>query len=416
MSKIPPIVVLGAGLQGSCIALELARSGQEVLLLDQDPIPMNRASLRNEGKIHLGLIYANDPSLATGALQLEGALRFRALLSRWIGPAADQLSLSAPFHYLVANDSVLDADQLEKHYTTVESLYREKLRESPDLDYLGGRPERLFKRLDPSRTRNFFVADRFRAEFETAELAIDPHQLAVLIRKAIESTSGLRFLPSRKVLAVERAGDIFRIEGTGGEAAFRIEAQQVINATWENRMAIDQTVGLHPSEGWLYRLKYRVIARVPPSLRSAPSATMVLGRYGDVVIRSDGTAYLSWYPAGLQGWSRDLKPPADWNAPCKGEADEATAQELIGSILSGTDAWFPGIGASEPLLVDAGAIVAHGRTDVDDPASGLHGRSRVGVVSRDGYHSVDPGKLTTAPLFAMEAAERVMSWNAVLRS
>ena len=37
---------------------------------------MNRVSLRNEGKIHLGLIYANDPTFKTARLQLTGGLRF----------------------------------------------------------------------------------------------------------------------------------------------------------------------------------------------------------------------------------------------------------------------------------------------------------------------------------------------------
>jgi glycine/D-amino acid oxidase-like deaminating enzyme len=45
-----PVVILGAGLQGCCVALELALRGIGVFLLDQDEIPMNRASLRNEGK------------------------------------------------------------------------------------------------------------------------------------------------------------------------------------------------------------------------------------------------------------------------------------------------------------------------------------------------------------------------------
>src|SRR5262249_31158387 len=62
------VLILGAGLLGSGVALELARQGHEVTLLDQDARAMNRASLRNEGKIHLGLIYANDASLATALL------------------------------------------------------------------------------------------------------------------------------------------------------------------------------------------------------------------------------------------------------------------------------------------------------------------------------------------------------------
>jgi hypothetical protein len=96
-----------------------------------------------------------------------------------------------------------------------------------------------------------------------------------------------------------------------------------------------------------------------------------------------------------------------WTAPCRGELGDEERQSVARELLAAIDAWYPGIGASEPLLVDAGAIVAYGRTDVHDAGSGLHDRSRIGVTSSDGYHSVDPGKLTTAPFFALIAAERV---------
>jgi glycine/D-amino acid oxidase-like deaminating enzyme len=57
--------MLGAGIQGICIALELAKNGRSVTIMDQDSKPFNRASLRNEGKIYLGLVYINDPSFGT---------------------------------------------------------------------------------------------------------------------------------------------------------------------------------------------------------------------------------------------------------------------------------------------------------------------------------------------------------------
>ena len=83
------ILVLGAGLQGTGVALELARRRIPVTLVDQDPRPLNRASLRNEGKIHLGFIYANDRSLGTAFLQLEGALRFRGIVESWLPRSPD---------------------------------------------------------------------------------------------------------------------------------------------------------------------------------------------------------------------------------------------------------------------------------------------------------------------------------------
>jgi len=142
---------------------------------------------------------------------------------------------------------------------------------------------------------------------------------------------------------------------------------------------------------------------------------MVLGRYGDVVIRRDGTAYLSWYPSALRGWTHDLDPPREWDAPCRGEVEPAVARQISEGILSGIGGWYTGMSRSEVVQVDAGAIVAIGRSDVHDAGSALHDRTRIGTSSRDGYHSVDPGKLTTAPLFAVRVADAVEAIDPVRR-
>jgi glycine/D-amino acid oxidase-like deaminating enzyme len=402
------VAVLGGGLTGVATALELAKHGTKVALVEQDELPINRASLRNEGKIHLGFIYANDRTFGTARLQLQGALRFRALLARWIGVRANALRRSAPFLYLVSTDSLLSKEELAAHYAAVERECGDYLSQARDLDYLGDRPQRLFHPCGLSEVEPPLRTDRFAGAFRTEERAIDTDELAQALRAAVHECPDIRLLSRHKVESVTRLSGRFRIDGSGPEGRWQLDAEQVVNATWENRLAIDETIGLRTEPGWVYRLKYRVIARVPEHLRQAPSVTIVLGPYGDVVIRPDGTAYLSWYPLGLRGWTHDLAPPSSWAAPCRGELSDAERRSVAGELLAAIDAWYPGIGASQPLVVDAGAIVAYGRTDVDDAASGLHDRSRIGVTSSDGYHSVDPGKLTTAPLFAKLAAERVL--------
>jgi hypothetical protein len=93
---------------------------------------------------------------------------------------------------------------------------------------------------------------------------------------------------------------------------------------------------------------------------------------------------------------------------CRGEVPENMRTYLTKAFLRNIDRWFPGTGNCMPLLIDAGVIVAYGTTDVDDRSSGLHDRSNIGVSSIFGrYLSIDPGKMTTAPLFAHEAANRL---------
>ena len=401
------VLVLGAGLQGGGVALELARRGLDVTVVEQDEIACNRASLRNEGKIHIGFIYANDPTRATAFLQLDGALRFRSIVGGWLGRDDEWLRLSTPFHYLVARDSVVAPEVLASHYAAVEERCRERLAADPALDYLGSRPDRWVRPLKEDELSSRFERDRFSAGFATGELAIDTDVLAAALRRAFDRHPRIALRCGHVARTIERAGDAFRCEGEGPEGPWRIRANQVVNATWERRLSFDRQLGLEPPADLLYRLKYRLIARVPPELRQAPSVSMVLGRYGDVVIRPSGTAYLSWYPSALRGWTHDSDPPRSWDAPSRGEIDPELADEIARGILDGIGGWYRGMGASEPIQVDAGAIVAIGRSDVDDAGSALHDRTQIGAASLDGYHSVDPGKLTTAPLFAVAVADRV---------
>jgi hypothetical protein len=208
--------------------------------------------------------------------------------------------------------------------------------------------------------------------------------------------------------AVERAAGGFRVAGTEDGRAWTLDCDQVVNALWDGRLAVDAALGLPPQRAWSHRLKYRVLVELPAALRARPSITIVLGAYGDVVVQPDGHGYVSWYPECMRGWSDALVPPAAWDAPCRGVVPEGEARELARRALRAMDPWFPGIGATRPVTVDAGTIFAFGDTDITDPASVLHRRDTIGVWSVDGYHSVNTGKLTTAPRFAVDAADAVL--------
>jgi hypothetical protein len=93
--------------------------------------------------------------------------------------------------------------------------------------------------------------DHFIGAFLTQELAIDTDTLAVALRDAVGQSDGIDFLPEHKVLSVERANGLLRIEGTNPEGTWRIDADQVVNALWENRIAFDQMIGLDCPVGWV---------------------------------------------------------------------------------------------------------------------------------------------------------------------
>ena len=78
MKKSITVAVLGAGIMGVTTAMFLARKGVHVTLIDAAARPFDGASRWNEGKIHLGHLYAADPGLQTARRLLPGAWRSSA--------------------------------------------------------------------------------------------------------------------------------------------------------------------------------------------------------------------------------------------------------------------------------------------------------------------------------------------------
>ena len=127
-----PVIVLGAGLAGVCTALALRRRGRRVTILDQAADCLQRASLRNEGKIHLGLVYANDPSARTATLMLEAAFQFDRIVEGLVGAPVDWAPLrSSPFRYAVLPGSLRTPGELHEAGVSVDRRRVMLLQEGP---------------------------------------------------------------------------------------------------------------------------------------------------------------------------------------------------------------------------------------------------------------------------------------------
>ena len=117
--------------------------------------------------------------------------------------------------------------------------------------------------------------------------------------------------------------------------------------------------------------------------------------------------------------------PAGEEVPGHGRArqlgvalDEIAHLLDVGGLIQGQEIDHAEIAAALELAVgveDVGDTTLHSCAEVaprqpqhHDAASGLHDRTRIGVNGGGDYVSVDCGKLTTAPLFAVEAVDVVL--------
>jgi glycine/D-amino acid oxidase-like deaminating enzyme len=384
----------------------LAERGAEVILFDKNDALLSRAAVANEGKIHLGYMYAGDPTLSTAKTMMTGALSFAPFLERYLSQPTQSFLVSVPAAYVVHRDSQRSAADVCAYLKTVHALIN---------DAADGRNQTYFGRNLRAALRPWCAAEK-EAEFDpaialavfsTPEIAINPSALAQTLRDCIAAHPLIEVRCSRTIIRAEQERNGIRILSNGKDGSSRDSFDHVVNALWDGRLGLNETLGFRADRPWLHRLKYGVSFRLPSDVRPPPSATFVLGPFGEVVTYGNGIIYLTWYPECLQAISTDVTPP-DWAT--------YPPEPLRSRILAGTFRALSGIVTSLQKLnaenlpeasVKGGAITAWGKTDIYDPASELHRRYEIGVTSNGRFHSVDPGKLTMVPYFAEVCAERI---------
>ncbi len=394
------IAIIGAGIQGCSIAMELVQRGCEVVLVEGAAEPMSRSSRWNEGKIHLGYVYGLDTSLKTANLMVQGAFEFLDFFKTHLGDSFE-VGLSSDFTYLVKNDSMISPEAAGDYFNKVDSLVQKEIERGRN--YLGRRELKGTTRMDAFP--DAIDSSQFLASYQTPELSIDTQKLVAAVVGWVKRCPAVTLVTRTRVnQIVQTKNGTFRyVDSTGRESG---EFDEVVNASWESRLRLDESLGLAPPERrWLHRYKLSVHLKAP-FLEDLPSATMILGKFGDIVNYRNGSYYLNWYPVGKIGQSDQLQPPGDFqlSAEEKRTVAEQTIQELARLFppLRSLD-----LNDSE-FAVEGGFIFAWGDKDVDDAQTDLHRRYETGVHSRGRYHSVDTGKLTTAPLFARECASRIL--------
>jgi hypothetical protein len=351
-------------------------------------------------------MYAGDPSLSTAKMMMTGALAFAPFLERYLGQPANSFLLSVPAIYIVHRESQHNADEVCAYLDAVHVLVDEAAHGRKQA-YFGKDLNAPLRPWSAAERATEFHPDLALAAVSTPEIAINPVALAQKFRDCMISHPLIELHCGHTVIGAQIEAEQVCILSETREGPLREKFDHVVNALWDGRLKLNETLGLRTHRPWLHRLKYGVSFRLPADMRSPPSATIVLGPFGEVVTYGDGIIYLTWYPECLKEISTELAPP-DWqNYP----ADPLRSRIIAGTLraLSEIVPSLCGLDADNlpEAVVKGGAIVAWGKTDIYDRESELHRRFEIGVTSEGRFHSVDPGKLTMAPYFAEMCAERI---------
>jgi glycine/D-amino acid oxidase-like deaminating enzyme len=399
------VAVLGGGFQGVCAALELASRGIEVDLFDRNAALITQAGARNEGKIHLGYVYAADRSFATAKTMISGALAFAPTVRRWIGSKLDTVARSSRFHYLVHSESMVGPEAIRRHFDEVARA----LALAADVDgqeYFGIDLREPHRELGDSERRCSYDG-KVSAAIETREISVDAIALAGVLRDAVAACPRVRVRLATTVTAAARDEHGVEVALRDANGNYCERYDHAVNALWDGRQEIDTSAGVNSAGTHVYRCKYGLRIAYSALAPPVPSVTIVLGPFGDVVNYGNGELYLSWYPVCLAGLATGRADSA-WTLDPNAAAASRVARDAVDALAT----LIPALGriphaAVQDAVVRGGIIVARGETDIVDPKSGLHRRYEIGVESHGRYHSIDIGKYTMAPLFARHVADRI---------
>lgn len=397
------VAVLGAGIMGTSTALFLARRGVRVTLFDAAEQPLSKASRWNEGKIHLGYLYAADPSLETVGRVLPGGLAFKPLVESLIGCEVDPFVSPHDDTFLVHRESVASIDRTAWHVAEVTRLATSHADAGRYLVPLGdARPHRLSRaELDAHCDTAHIVAG-----FRVPERSISTTWLADRLVQGLAAEPRIEMRLGTRVLGVRRArpdsDTPLQVQtASGADGPYDV----VVNALWEGRLAVDQSMGLPAPCTWSHRYRLSVFLRTSRVV-DVPSAVVCTGPFGDVKNYNGRDFYVSWYPSGLLVDSSALAPPAP---PTLDEPEQA---RLADEILACLACIIPSVDALrtciESCRLDGGWVYAAGSGSLADPASTLHRRDRIGIVRSGSYVSVDTGKYSIAPWLASRIAEELV--------
>ena len=395
------VAVLGGGIMGSAVAINLARRGFDVTVVDREAEPMAATSRWNEGKIHLGYLYGADPSLATARHMLPGGLLFAAHARELIGGDLAGHTTTEDDIYLVHRRSVVEPDDLRAQFAAVSEL----IRQHPDAEqYLvGGLSGAHVAELSPGELAAV-AGDEIVAGFRVPERSVDTRWFADRLAGAVVAESGVTLQTGTNVVAAQPRDGIDGTWRVRSDDGYDEDFDVVVNALWNGRLPIDVTAGLTPEPPWTHRFRLCLFARTRTEC-DVPSAIAAVGPFGDVKNYNGRDFYLSWYPVGLVAEGADL----ELEAPAPPVGDDARA--FIEQVRPALESIMPRVGSilddAETVSVHGGFVFARGAGALDDRRSGLHRRDRYGVQQQGSYYSVDTGKYSTAPWLAQMLATEI---------
>lgn len=430
------IIIIGVGFSGAYTALELAKDGYNILLIEKDSEVVGRysSSFNQCYKLHSGVHYFGDAITASKCLHdsIICAKQWREFL------LGEENSAPRRNRHYIMSQSLFDVAEAKKVVNMLKQIYAESAQQDPDNQVFGD-PKDFIKEVASDQysyvaSEMNFVNQNGKKEKTRLALALDVGEPQIDVKRLQKHLHYL--ITHTPNITAEFNCEVTKITPNTNSFGYQISAikkcknnssktleftsKGIVNCAWENIENLDKTAGFcsHNPDKLLIRMKISLLVTLPKELKNMETCIFSLGPYCSITNQFDGTAVLTYEPVTNIGhYFQGEVPPKKMQAIRKIlESGQDLTTTPVGKkaardIINGCAIYVPKIADSTLLEVRVGYVkmyVAQSETySIYERNSPIHRRREDGIIVQPGvapcYISASAMKMT----YAQSNAEKI---------
>lgn len=378
------ITIIGGGIAGCTTALELAKQGHEVVILERDSDILRGTSARTPGRMGLGYHYFDSQ---TAKFYMEHTVDFMRQYSDCFLGREEEKHLRDG-RYFIVNDSLIPTQEIMANYDEI-SLHFEEICQADSTNKIFGSSTHLHRALHQREFEQDVDTSRISYAIETRERLLDWKKFEARLKTEIATEKNIKIKSGFKVCdaAMSEVGG-FVLEAEDGA---KESGDFVINCTWQNIEFINEKLGIgdahfkreDPKQCVTSRLKLLAEVELPEGLHERPSMFFCAGPHAMFSNLGNGIGRITFAPITNFGTTTESKMPNSAEQPFERWLTQGLSAEEIEfygkKIVEGVSQYIPQMAQAKVRNVIAGIVKSKGAVNIHDKDSPFHKRDYDGV-------------------------------------
>jgi len=397
------ITILGGGIAGCTTAVELAKKGHEVIILERDEDILRGTSARTPGRMGLGYHYFDSE---TAKLYMTNTVEFMKNYSDcFLGDETTPYLRGG--RYFITKDSLVSAQDLMAAYDEISAEFEKHCDNDPSNNIFKTR--HLHRAMRSSEFQEDVNMDKVAFAIETKELLLDWRKYEARLKGEIEQLD-ISIKTGFEISQVKRTGEgKFKIISTLGDLE---NADQVINCTWQNIDKINEMTGIgdakikkdDPNQSVTSRLKLLAEVELAEALREKHSMFFCVGPHAMFSNLGNGIGRITYAPVTNFGVTTDSQMPEIFERWLNQGLNPEEEKEYGEKIIQGVAEYIPAMKDARLKRVIPGIVKSKGAVDLNDRQSPFHKRNYDGVEEQE-LRWIDNASMKL--FYALENAKKV---------